>query len=769
MKMTLVAPISNLLAFAQPLIKIEPPYFVKLHESTEETKAIAEFINLPQEFRIVCGTIEKEENPNNYSHHHHYHHQKTAEPTTVFATGHKLFAIELKDRNKPKVLTQERCSASVHSAYFSYCIMNPYYNQNTNRGYRDNPFRIEAVYLEKDRTYNSYGNKSEAFGSLRFIVQIIINEQIIPILCDFDHAEILFGIRLSPSNFNHITIDNDLKGSFDFLSHINKFINFYGDKYNKIMFNISLSHLSTILSTFHIQNGDNAKTLIKGLMNQKGGAKQYTPTLSKNAGISKCYNRVLPIAIQNWDNDPLSVLRFYSIAEEAHTTRNSVKMSSLFNGIYEKVKNVEDFVKIDREITDHLEKSEYANSNNYYYYNDRSYIRSSDPFRILENHPLYKESRKKAIAATGNRAYSKLLQEFDSLKIDEKSFPKTSNLIKSGKIPITTFFQKSEQYFLLNDNWPLWEAMLKSGHEDIIVEIAKKAAGRTTYEKDIMSYFYFVLYALPEYLKKHTGKKWTCLPKLVDSSTELEPPTSDDNGIRRSRSALTPIVDNENNTVTVPYASLAIGGGYGTTYCYSLTYSLLSRGFSFNGNTCINDVEEKLNGRDDYGLMFYTLTGSAQGRGYPTFLIIFERRLDKTHVHFHRTHPSRSKDGDYNPIHNWIRVCYNWMIGNVHKDTIKYQQGDLAFVSIDPDKIENINFSRQVEKYDNHTFSQMVDFADYEKKEKTNILGYVRLHSDTILQHHEHEHVPMKEGSYEVRICRSWEANPKGIWSLRID
>lgn len=71
-------------------------------------------------------------------------------------------------------------------------------------------------------------------------------------------------------------------------------------------------------------------------------------------------------------------------------------------------------------------------------------------------------------------------------------------------------------------------------------------------------------------------------------------------------------MDNENHTVTVPYASLAIYGGFGTTYCYSHDYHVLTRGFSFNGYAVTKDLEEKLNGRDDYGLMFYTLTGSCR-------------------------------------------------------------------------------------------------------------------------------------------------------------
>jgi hypothetical protein len=47
--------------------------------------------------------------------------------------------------------------------------------------------------------------------------------------------------------------------------------------------------------------------------------------------------------------------------------------------------------------------------------------------------------------------------------------------------------------------------MFKRGYGEQAIELANEVKGRTTYEKDLMSYFYFVLYGLPEFLKKHTG------------------------------------------------------------------------------------------------------------------------------------------------------------------------------------------------------------------------------------------------------------------------
>jgi hypothetical protein len=43
------------------------------------------------------------------------------------------------------------------------------------------------------------------------------------------------------------------------------------------------------------------------------------------------------------------------------------------------------------------------------------------------------------------------------------------------------------------------------------------------------------------------------------------------------------------------------------------------------------------------------------------------------------------------------------------------------------------------------------------------------MEKDTILFHDEHMDRVIPAGTYEIRQCRSWEANPKGVWSLRID
>ncbi len=469
-------------------------------------------------------------------------------------------------------------------------------------------------------------------------------------------------------------------------------------------------------------------------------------------GVSKVYAKVAPIADSIQTSDIETFLCFRSLAKHSGSTINKVRVSGIFN---EELKDVTTAKELRKKL------APLRGAGKRFNWFDGA----------IEAFPCYKIKRKAAIKATSGRAFSRLMKDYEFLSLDEKKFPKTTKAVKEGDLPLGIFFRKSEQYFLLNDNFELWEGMLKN-HYDITLELAKTAAKRTTYEKDLMSYFYFVLTGLPEYMKKHTKKKWKCIPRLVDSPSELNPPADDGSGIVRTRSALTPVADNENCTIVVPYASLAMPGRQ-TTYCYSHNFEVIHSGLNINGNTVTHEIEEKLNGRDDYGLMFYTLTGSAQGRGYPTFLIIFENRTNGVFVHFHRTHPSRSKDGDYNGIHNWIKVCYNWMAGNVHKSRIVAQQGDLVFVD---DSGNDRNFAQNVDHYDNHMFESPVEFAPYALKKKDNILGYIRVGdkipcaaTGTILKHHEHEWIGIPKGQYEIRQCRSWEANPQGVWSLRID
>jgi hypothetical protein len=385
---------------------------------------------------------------------------------------------------------------------------------------------------------------------------------------------------------------------------------------------------------------------------------------------------------------------------------------------------------------------------------------------------FFSAKRKEIVKSDTSKAIRKRVAELDEIEIDQERYPLTYEALTDGSVPLTCLFPAGETYFLINDNWDLWEGMPSKFPEETKA-IAQEAGARRQYERDVMSYFYFVLFALPEYLNRHTGYEWACSPRLVESQYELEPEAvEEDRGVIKRRSALTPVTDNRKHHVVVPYCSMAVHGRM-TTYCYAHSYHLLERGMVFDGNVVIRDLEEKLNGKDDYGLMFYTLTGSSSNRGYPSFLIIFERlgRKNRTRVHFHRGHPMRSKDGDRNPVSNWTRVAYKWMLGNVSSDDVEFQQGDLAFVRISDAREETVDFSGAVDvtDYDSHCFTRPVRFVKYAGKKK-HVLGHVRIDEKGLrLKHPEHDDVATMTGVFEVRQCRSWEANPKGIWTLNFD
>jgi len=78
-------------------------------------------------------------------------------------------------------------------------------------------------------------------------------------------------------------------------------------------------------------------------------------------------------------------------------------------------------------------------------------------------------------------------------------------------------------------------------------------------------------------------------------------------------------------------------------------------------------------------------------------------------------------------------------------------------------------YTETVTIYDNHCFLTPVLYAPYALKKRDNVLGYVKIDRPTILEHNEHVNILLQPGRYTVRQCRSWEANPNGVWSLRID
>lgn len=378
-----------------------------------------------------------------------------------------------------------------------------------------------------------------------------------------------------------------------------------------------------------------------------------------------------------------------------------------------------------------------------------------------------------------------LREQAEGLLPDRAQTPLLFEALQGGCIPFGVFNQPSRggvEGAPVNREFELWEeALARPGWADVIYEVSKNAAARTTYERDITSWLSFMLYTLPEYLNKHAprprGATWTCKPKFVSSSWELEMAEADENGTTKRRSAMTPVADNETGIVEVPYVAVATHGDR-TTWCYSKNYHIFTRGFydSISNSTVTRDVEVGLNGRDDYGLCFYTLNGSATAQGYPTFLIIFERKSKETVVHFHRVRPCRSKEGIWTPANQLVAACYQYMAGNVPASEIVTQQGDLMLLRYsghaEGDTKNPLKKGAKVKGdeaktgtrfvYESHEFVGPLTFYPSDTKSVPNRLGFVHAPLGLQLLHPEHENTPRLAGGwFEVRRAKSYENNPR--------
>ena len=415
----------------------------------------------------------------------------------------------------------------------------------------------------------------------------------------------------------------------------------------------------------------------------------------------------------------------------------------------------------------------------------RSVFESYHRREICLTLPGAKETVKKATTKS-------FANEADALGIGEE-YPKLRKAVIAGKIPARVFRNPDKQ--LVNREFAIWERALgQKGWPSVIYEIAQNASKRTTYEKDIVPFLNF-LFRLPLYLDRNTpgSKKWCCVPRFVQSQWELE--MDDTPGTTKQRSAFTPVADNENRVVTVPYVAVSVGG-FRTQWCYSRHYYVFEEGLTDpeSGGIVVRDVEPKLNGRDDYGLMYFTLTGTKTARGYPTFLIIFERlggdtthdgkeRLAWTRVHFHRVHPKRKVKGVKTPACELVEAVYQYMVGDVPAAQVTAQQGDMVYIRHPNDpvaagaKVEEPQVG-PVLVFESHSMQSRYEGPDYllklylsKARTPQNRLGFIEVPAGGMsVRHPEHDDIDYLEmGWYEVRRCRSWEANPKSIWSLTID
>lgn len=358
-----------------------------------------------------------------------------------------------------------------------------------------------------------------------------------------------------------------------------------------------------------------------------------------------------------------------------------------------------------------------------------------------------------------------------ALGVTEELYPNLYAALLDSSIKASVFHEPWNPNCPVNQEFGLLEMALANPEwKDHIISILSTASGRTTYTKQVSSYLAF-LFKLPLYLQKHAPREggWKAQPVLVESTWQLEMEEADAEGTTKKRSAMTPVVDNTTGIVTIPYVSIYHDGAY----CYSHRYFVQEQYACdpISNGVYTRELAVKLNGRDDYGLCFYTLTGTDVARGYPTFLVIFERLgSGQTRVHFHRVRPNRFKNGAPVLPDLLIEACYQYMAGNVPAGDISYQQGDLLLIrEKEVPKASEEPFP--IERVDNHSFVssdplQPVHLAL--TKAKGNTVGWLTCNVSFSMPHPEHEGiVDIPAGCYRLSRCKSFEANPLGIQRAR--
>jgi hypothetical protein len=365
--------------------------------------------------------------------------------------------------------------------------------------------------------------------------------------------------------------------------------------------------------------------------------------------------------------------------------------------------------------------------------------------------------------------------------------PVLQQVIQNQQVRVSVFHEPGQVDTPVNREYVLIEQALNQWPETILA-ILEKAATRTTYTKAITPYLAF-LYKLPVYLQRHAPRSpespWFCTPKLVDTTWELEMGEGDEQGTTTKRSALTPVVNNLTGEVIVPYAAIRIAGEQ-TSYCYSERYYVQEAMHSdpLGLGVFTRDLAEKLNGRDDYGMMFYTLTGTPSNRGYPAFLVIFERlqvpqpgslphgKSISTRVHLHRVKPCRFKNQHPVPSDMLIEECYRYMAGNIQASEILAQQGDLLLKAGKPGKV--VGETYPIASFENHSFQSHVPdhpvlFTEAAAKDRDNLLGWLQADASFSMPHPEHEHIHLPAGTYALLRCKSFERNPIGSFRRYVD
>lgn len=313
----------------------------------------------------------------------------------------------------------------------------------------------------------------------------------------------------------------------------------------------------------------------------------------------------------------------------------------------------------------------------------------------------------------------------------------------------------------INREFRLWETMFRRGHGEEIKEIVDYVASRVNYSRRITQYFAAML-RLEAWLDRYAPREggWRVNPKIVTTTSDELQETE---GVSKRRSAMTPTV--HDGVVLLPFVTIRESGGC----AYSEEYVISDVGVrdiaTRHGGVFDVPFEEKLNGRDDYGLLYYTLTGTTEFSGYPTFLIILEHLEGRKRVHFHRVSPCRRIGGQDTATPDLIPRCYQYMTGNIPASEIDFQQGDLIFVR---DHGKPLVDPILVDQYEGHAFDPPILHVAGDGE--GNFLGTLEAKERWSLLHQEHAaHRDLPPGRWKLYRCKSFERNPTGSFRRFVD
>jgi hypothetical protein len=482
------------------------------------------------------------------------------------------------------------------------------------------------------------------------------------------------------------------------------------------------------------------------------------------------------------EHDPLVGSFLHAIMSKKK--QDGVSRNDMIRAQIEATPDPKDFCQLIRSMAETMTIVKFADEQDY---NQQLHEFVSDFMSSAELQEKRQEAEARAKEQARALKAKSLIEKVDGMAILQSKYPLLHAALVSGEIPPQVFSQPKARSDApdqpVNRELVLWEeALAQPGWRGPVLSVATNAAGRKSFDRDVTPWLNFMLYMLPAYLDKHAprpnGGKWKCRPVHVQGAWELERDTeTNENGTSKRRSAMTPVANNETGEVTVPYVAMVVHG-FQDQYCYSKHYWIFTKGMTDpeSGGIVLNDLEEKLNGRDDYGLMYYDLNGTVTATGYPTFLIIFERKAKGTHVHFHRVRPCRSVNGVKTPAMELVAACYQYMAGNIPAEAVVAQQGDLILLNAKHDPtVTNAKLGdatlggSDASKgfvFESHRFvgAEMCFFAS-DVKEPNNRLGFIFAPQGVYLDHPEHDPTEkLPAGWYEIRRAKTWEANPRGIW-----